>query len=184
LFLRAERTFADLGLPLERARVLLARSVLEKRRRRAGQSRAVYQSAADLFAACGAQVWTPDGPEPTAVVPPPARQVARGSGTVAPAKTREADGPPRGVDAGPRSDPSTRPPLPGRPTRPGKQPAHVTLTPAEQRVVELVAAGCANREVAATLFLSVKTVESVLTGVYRKLGVRSRTQLCLLLNGG
>jgi DNA-binding NarL/FixJ family response regulator len=56
------------------------------------------------------------------------------------------------------------------------------LTAAEQRVVQLVAAGCANREIAATLFLSVKTVESVLTGVYRKLGVRSRTQLCLVLS--
>ena len=34
-----------------------------------------------------------------------------------------------------------------------------------------------NREVAATLFVSEKTVEFHLHNVYRKLGVRSRTQL-------
>ncbi|GAA1951782.1 helix-turn-helix transcriptional regulator [Catenulispora subtropica] len=55
------------------------------------------------------------------------------------------------------------------------------LTAAEQRVVTLVAEGLPNREIAATLFLSIKTVEAVLTGVYRKLGVRSRTQLAVLL---
>jgi DNA-binding CsgD family transcriptional regulator len=55
------------------------------------------------------------------------------------------------------------------------------LTAAEQRVVTLVAEGLPNREIAATLFLSIKTVEAVLTGVYRKLGIRSRTQLAVLL---
>ena len=55
------------------------------------------------------------------------------------------------------------------------------LTSAEQRIVALVTEGLPNREIAANLFLSVKTVESVLTGVYRKLGVRSRTQLAVLL---
>ncbi|MFC7483444.1 helix-turn-helix transcriptional regulator [Luedemannella flava] len=37
--------------------------------------------------------------------------------------------------------------------------------------------GASNREIAAQLFLSIKTVEATLTRVYRKLGVRSRTQL-------
>ncbi|NUP48647.1 MAG: helix-turn-helix transcriptional regulator, partial [Catenulispora sp.] len=55
------------------------------------------------------------------------------------------------------------------------------LTAAEQRVVALVADGLPNREIAATLYLSIKTVEAVLTGVYRKLGIRSRTQLAVLL---
>jgi len=55
------------------------------------------------------------------------------------------------------------------------------LTAAEQRIVALVTEGLPNREIAASLFLSVKTVESVLTGVYRKLGVKSRTQLAVLL---
>lgn len=43
--------------------------------------------------------------------------------------------------------------------------------------VELAAAGHTNREVAAALFVSVPTVESTLRRIYRKLGVRSRTEL-------
>jgi DNA-binding CsgD family transcriptional regulator len=55
------------------------------------------------------------------------------------------------------------------------------LTPAERRVAVLVAAGQTNREVAAALFLSERTVESHLTRVYTKLGVRSRTELARVL---
>jgi DNA-binding CsgD family transcriptional regulator len=51
------------------------------------------------------------------------------------------------------------------------------LTSAELRVAELVAQGRTNREAAAMLFLSERTVESHLTHAYAKLGVRSRTEL-------
>ena len=51
------------------------------------------------------------------------------------------------------------------------------LTPAEQRVADLVANGRTNAEVAAALFLSERTVASHLTHVYAKLDVRSRTEL-------
>jgi len=51
------------------------------------------------------------------------------------------------------------------------------LTPAEHRVAALVAEGRTNREVAATLFLSERTVASHLTRIYAKLDVRSRTEL-------
>ena len=51
------------------------------------------------------------------------------------------------------------------------------LTASERRVAELVAGGATNREVAALLCVSVKTVEGTLSRVYRKLGVRSRTDL-------
>ncbi|HEY7604331.1 MAG TPA: AAA family ATPase [Gaiellaceae bacterium] len=51
------------------------------------------------------------------------------------------------------------------------------LTAAERRVAVLVAEGRTNREVAAALFLTERTVASHLTHVYAKLGVRSRTQL-------
>jgi DNA-binding CsgD family transcriptional regulator len=44
-------------------------------------------------------------------------------------------------------------------------------------VADLVAAGRTNKEVAEALFMSVKTVDSNLTRIYRKLGVRSRTEL-------
>ena len=51
------------------------------------------------------------------------------------------------------------------------------LTPAERRVVALVAEGRTNREVAAALFVTERTVASHLSHVYAKLGVRSRTEL-------
>ena len=55
------------------------------------------------------------------------------------------------------------------------------LTAAEIRVAELVAAGGTNREVAAALFLTERTVASHLTHIYAKLGVRSRTELARTL---
>jgi len=51
------------------------------------------------------------------------------------------------------------------------------LTPAERRVAVLVAEGRTNREVAAALFVTERTVASHLSHVYAKLGVRSRTEL-------
>jgi DNA-binding CsgD family transcriptional regulator len=59
----------------------------------------------------------------------------------------------------------------------GRAPVGWGLTPTEHRVAELVAAGLTNREAAAQLFLTQKTVEFHLRNVYRKLGVRSRTEL-------
>ncbi|HEY8584850.1 MAG TPA: LuxR C-terminal-related transcriptional regulator, partial [Capillimicrobium sp.] len=58
------------------------------------------------------------------------------------------------------------------------------LSDRERQVAELVAAGRSNREVAATLFLSRKTVEHILTRVYAKLGVRSRIELRPALDRG
>ena len=51
------------------------------------------------------------------------------------------------------------------------------LTASEGRVAELVASGRTNKEVAAALFISAKTVEGHLANVYEKLGVRSRAEL-------
>jgi DNA-binding CsgD family transcriptional regulator len=51
------------------------------------------------------------------------------------------------------------------------------LTPTEARVAALVADGQSNKEVAAELVVSVHTVESALTSIYRKLDVRSRTEM-------
>jgi len=51
------------------------------------------------------------------------------------------------------------------------------LTPSERRVAELAAEGLSNREIAQSLFLTVKTVEGHLTHAYRKLEVRSRAEL-------
>jgi len=51
------------------------------------------------------------------------------------------------------------------------------LTPSEARIARLAASGMTNREVAAKLFISPKTVESNLARVYDKLGIRSRAEL-------
>jgi DNA-binding NarL/FixJ family response regulator len=56
------------------------------------------------------------------------------------------------------------------------------LTPAERRVVELAADGLANKEIASSLFVSVRTVEVHLKHAYAKLGIRSRTQLARRLS--
>ncbi len=59
----------------------------------------------------------------------------------------------------------------GRASHPGG------LTPAERRIAELVGQGRSNKEVAAELVVTVRTVESNLTRIYRKLDVRSRAEL-------
>ena len=51
------------------------------------------------------------------------------------------------------------------------------LTSQETRVAILVGQGLTNREVAAALFVSPKTVEHHLSNVYRKRGLRSRSEL-------
>lgn len=51
------------------------------------------------------------------------------------------------------------------------------LTATEERVAELAASGMINRDIGAALFVSPKTVEVHLSRVYRKLNIRSRTEL-------
>ena len=59
----------------------------------------------------------------------------------------------------------------------GRAASSLDLTPTEDRVAALVASGSTNREVADALFVSIHTVEANLKRIYRKLGVRSRTEL-------
>jgi DNA-binding NarL/FixJ family response regulator len=59
----------------------------------------------------------------------------------------------------------------------GRRGSPEELTPTEQKICELAASGLRNTEIAARLFLSAKTVEANLSRGYRKLGVRSRTEL-------
>ena len=57
------------------------------------------------------------------------------------------------------------------------------LTPTESRVVDLVVKGMSNKEVAAVLAISSKTVELHLSHVYAKLDVSSRTELVRYMSG-
>jgi DNA-binding NarL/FixJ family response regulator len=56
------------------------------------------------------------------------------------------------------------------------------LTPTEQWVAELAAAGTAKKEIAAELYVTVRTVETHLTKIYEKLGIRARVKLARRLS--
>jgi DNA-binding CsgD family transcriptional regulator/tetratricopeptide (TPR) repeat protein len=64
---------------------------------------------------------------------------------------------------------------------PGRQPVAGGLSEAERRVAELAAQGLANKEIAARLYVTVRTVEAHLSKAYAKLGIRSRSQLAARL---
>ncbi|WP_180289142.1 MULTISPECIES: helix-turn-helix transcriptional regulator [Streptomyces] len=71
-----------------------------------------------------------------------------------------------------------------RPTPPPLASAALdALAATERQVAALVMEGATNREIAARLFISVKTVEATLTRVYRKLGIRSRVDIVRLAAG-
>jgi len=69
------------------------------------------------------------------------------------------------------------------PVRPQGNPALLLLSDHERTLAKMVARGMRNKEIAATLYVSVRTVEVRLTAIYRKLGVESRAQLTALAAG-
>ena len=69
----------------------------------------------------------------------------------------------------------------GETAAPRSGPRSDALTPQELQVALMVASGATNREAASRLFLSAKTIEAHLGRIYRKLGVRSRTELAALV---
>ncbi|ANW67442.1 hypothetical protein BCA37_04545 [Mycobacterium sp. djl-10] len=109
------------AMPFERARTLLALSMIQRRSRQEQLADLSCSQALTVFEELGTSLWA--------------------------SRAREA------MDTRPR------------------------LTAAEQRVARLTATGMTNSEVAATLFVSPKTVEFHLAGIYRKLGIRSRAEL-------
>ena len=100
------------------------------------------------------------------------RRAAAAAAAGRPGSVRRRCGPPRswsaasGSCAGAGSRPAKRSDF-----DPGK------LTAQEQAVARLVAVGMSNRQVAAELFVSIKTVQFHLTHIYAKLGISSRAEL-------
>ncbi|MFF4324522.1 LuxR C-terminal-related transcriptional regulator [Streptomyces sp. NPDC001568] len=144
----AAAAFAAMGRPVEQGRTLLALGRIERRRRRVGAAKAAWEGAATLFGAAAAHPWSALADG----------HLARLSGTTA-APAHEDGGalrqhPPRGGGA-----------------------SAVVLTERERLLVDLVTSGSSNPEVAHQLFVSRKTVEAMLSRVYRKVGVRNRTEL-------
>jgi len=117
-----------LDMPLERARTLLARGIVERRSRRPAMARGSLEQAIEICEGLGAALW--------------AQRARQELGKLS-----------------------------------ARRAAGRELTDAEWRVAEASGRGLTNREVAAALFLSPKTVEAHLTSIYRKLGVDSRAAL-------
>ncbi|MGN9782542.1 response regulator [Nonomuraea sp. ZG12] len=65
----------------------------------------------------------------------------------------------------------------------GAFPGQELLSARELEVARMVAAGAANREIAARLFITEGTVKNHVSSMLRKLGLRDRTQLALRLTG-
>jgi DNA-binding NarL/FixJ family response regulator len=61
----------------------------------------------------------------------------------------------------------------------GKRPSSSTLTEREQDVLRLLAQGMTNKDIAQSLFLSVRTIEAHLRNIYGKLAVATRTEAVL-----
>ncbi|MCW2496099.1 LuxR C-terminal-related transcriptional regulator [Jatrophihabitans sp.] len=69
-------------------------------------------------------------------------------------------------------------------SRVGLRPAaSLDLTETERQIAELTARGMTSAEIAGQLFLSTKTVSANLTRIYRKLGVRNRSELAAQMRG-
>lgn len=64
-----------------------------------------------------------------------------------------------------------------------RAPATGELTPTEHRIAALAAEGRSNKEIAAALFVTPKTVGTQLSRIYRKVGVHSRTELARHMSG-
>ncbi|MDJ0597345.1 MAG: response regulator transcription factor [Crocosphaera sp.] len=58
------------------------------------------------------------------------------------------------------------------------------LTPREKEILQLIAKGSNNREIAQELYISEKTVKNHVTNILNRLNVRDRTQAAILANGG
>ncbi len=59
-------------------------------------------------------------------------------------------------------------------------PEWAELTPREQEVLQLIAEGCSNREIATQLFIAERTVKNHVNSILRRLNVRDRTQAAIL----
>jgi DNA-binding NarL/FixJ family response regulator len=68
----------------------------------------------------------------------------------------------------------------GAPTVEEPPEAFTQLTPREQEVLQLIATGCSNREIAEKLYISERTVKNHVNSVLRRLNLRDRTQVAIL----
>jgi DNA-binding CsgD family transcriptional regulator len=130
---RALVEHANLPMPFELGRTLLAKGQVERRAKQRAAAKESLAAALDTFEHLGAPLWAEKARAELARV--------------------------------------------------GLRRSAEELTEGERRVAELTASGLTNREVAARLYMSPKTVEANLARVYRKLGIHSRAELGARLAG-
>ncbi|MEW5353778.1 AAA family ATPase [Streptomyces sp. 16-176A] len=162
----AQDRLAKLGNSLEEARAAFALARLRTRPAAPGAGSrgggtapgpTTYDEAVRLFRRCRAQPWL---------------RIAEAAARARPVRPPAAAAVPEGPSAAPEG-PAV---LDGLAVLEG-------LAAMERQVASLVMEGATNREIAARLFVSVKTVEATLTRVYRKLGIRSRVDIVRLAAG-
>ncbi len=141
----------------ETARTQLLYGSALRRDRRPGAAREHLHSALETFERFGARLWVGQ-----------ARGELRAAGqtvrSTCATRPEQAAGPAARTGRAARSDKSEQ------------------LTAQQHQIARMVAEGATNREVAAQLFLSPRTVEHHLRNVFAKLGVRSRVELARLLS--
>jgi DNA-binding CsgD family transcriptional regulator len=153
LFAEALRWHAETDRPLETARTALLYGEHLRRTRRRVVAREQLRSALDTFTSIGAGLWA-------------ARAEAELRATGESVRSRASESSPSAVTSrSAAASPS----------------AAASLTAQELQVARLVSEGLTNRDVAAQLFISPRTVDHHLRGVYRKLGISTRTELARLL---
>jgi len=94
---------------------------------------------------------------------------------------RPGPGPGTGTGTGPLESPAGQPVGRSRLGWPGQpRPPAFRLSATEATIARLVADGRANKQIAAELAVSLKTVEYHLSNMYRRLGITSRVKLAQL----
>lgn len=167
-FADADRALDRRRMPFEHARTRLCQGEALRRLRRPAAARPPLREARVLFESLGARPWARRAT---------AELLAAGGGGRSPQASPDHGlnrGSERGAHRGPDRGPDRRP----GPWESFVPPVRIDqLTPAELQVAHAIGDGMNNAEAAAALFVSRKTVETHLTRVYRKLGLRSRSEL-------
>jgi DNA-binding CsgD family transcriptional regulator len=150
-YTEALRLHESAGAVFELARTELLFGARLRRARRPRAAREHLRTALRIFERYGAVPWTGQ-----------ARAELRAAG-----------------DAGPAPDPETA--APRTASGPGEPPALTGLTAQQAHIARMVAEGATNREIAARLLLSPRTIDHHLRNVFTRLGIRSRVELARMI---